>query len=627
MKRILYLVFFALAMCLNANAAVDISSAETKALNSISSSLPSEYVLYRYSSAVNSVTMAVGAKMSLGSKCWVFFLDEQPNASWGHKCRYIFVSQSTGNVTIKEASMYPKDIKNWTKRKSATKTVNRQNAPKSNGSGSLFGSDNLIRTNLFTNFPSKEVQSTGTKYAVIISGGGDEWSNYPRYWNDCSLIYQILTRLYKYSPANIYTYMADGTDPGLDICGSISSPLDLDGNGTTDINGPATISALQSCFTSLKNRITENDELFIFTTDHGDTTGYSSGYMVLWNNVMLKPSKLKSMLTGIKCPINITMEQCFSGCFIYPLETTGQKITIATAAHRREPSWAAGAMYYLLNDFSYQWSCAVAGYDVFNEQSVNADSNNDGMVSMEEAFIYANAHDVSAYYGSEQPQYWSYGGISYGSSTIDFHTISNYMSQKVGKMGQYQFLGETYGCDYSMSEQVDLSGSLSNTTKSYTSGWVLNSTQVINSSTVNYTSKNKVSLKSGFKYTKGSGSRSFHAIINPCESLRSGEFIEDEDASVEESDQPVVYYINTEIEEADGLLLFPNPTDGAFTVAFASEDVDYTLSVTDVAGKVIYTTSGTGREQLVNLEGKASGVYFVRVTVSDRSYVEKVIVK
>ena len=28
------------------------------------------------------------------------------------------------------------------------------------------------------------------KYAVIISGGGNPSVNYPRYWNDCSSIYQ-----------------------------------------------------------------------------------------------------------------------------------------------------------------------------------------------------------------------------------------------------------------------------------------------------------------------------------------------------------------------------------------------------------------------------------------------------
>lgn len=51
------------------------------------------------------------------------------------------------------------------------------------------------------------------------------------------------------------------------------------------------------------------------------------------------------------------------------------------------------------------------------------------------------------------------------------------------------------------------------------------------------------------------------------------------------------------------------------------------IIVTDIAGRVVYSTSGTGREQAVNLDGKASGIYFVHITAGDKSYTEKLIVK
>lgn len=49
--------------------------------------------------------------------------------------------------------------------------------------------------------------------------------------------------------------------------------------------------------------------------------------------------------------------------------------------------------------------------------------------------------------------------------------------------------------------------------------------------------------------------------------------------------------------------------------------------MTDIAGRVVYSTSGIGCEQAVNLDGKASGIYFVHITVGDKSYTEKLIVK
>ena len=35
-------------------------------------------------------------------------------------------------------------------------------------------------------------------YAVIISEGGNAWSNWVRYWNDCSAIYSTLINVYGY---------------------------------------------------------------------------------------------------------------------------------------------------------------------------------------------------------------------------------------------------------------------------------------------------------------------------------------------------------------------------------------------------------------------------------------------
>lgn len=44
------------------------------------------------------------------SENWLFFIDDIPPAKWYHPCRYIFVDKSTGNYTIVNKKIYPKDI-------------------------------------------------------------------------------------------------------------------------------------------------------------------------------------------------------------------------------------------------------------------------------------------------------------------------------------------------------------------------------------------------------------------------------------------------------------------------------------------------------------------------------------
>lgn len=172
---------------------------------------------------------------------------------------------------------------------------------------------------------------------------------------------------------------------------------------------------------------------------------------------------------------------------------------------------------------------------------------------------------------------------------------------------------------FSLPANLNVTGTLSGLQREYNASSLLSATcKVTNSSNIKFVSFNKITLGSGFRVYSNS---KFHGKIKSCgASLRKGSFLSDG------SDE----YLSDQTEDGssnEGFSIYPNPTDGAFTVAFATEDVDFVLSVTDIAGKVIYTTSGTGREQLVDLEGKASGVYFVRVTVDDRSYVEKVILK
>ena len=92
----------------------------------------------------------------------------------------------------------------------------------------------------------------------------------------------------------------------------------------------------------------------------------------------------------------VVMEPCFSGGFIADLR--GENRVIVSASSEYELSYGDGPGNHDM--FSYHFTAALAGL-THDGASVNADSNNDGKVSMLEAFQYATSHDTA----KENPYY------------------------------------------------------------------------------------------------------------------------------------------------------------------------------------------------------------------------------
>ena len=267
------------------------------------------------------------------------------------------------------------------------------------------GVSNAIGNSYTRNSLKVSSKVANNNYAVIISGGADAYNNWERYWNDCSAMYKILVNVYNYPKDHIYVIMADGTSTGKDMHlydGTYkSSPLDLDNDGTADIQYAATCANIRTVFNKLANILTANDDLFIFTTDHGGSEGNKRSYMYLWNDDILYDSDFASYINKLKANvINICMEQCFSGGFIDDI--TKNNVTIATACRHDEYSWPMTSVSYMYNEFAYHWMSAVAEMTPYGSK-VSADANNDGKISMAEAFNYAKSKDSQ----NEHPQYKS----------------------------------------------------------------------------------------------------------------------------------------------------------------------------------------------------------------------------
>jgi hypothetical protein len=325
------------------------------------------------------------------SSSWMFFVDDIPMGNWCHPCRYIYVDCETGELTSHNHSMPPIGIK--------MKPLVEQRV---NSKTLLYDGREmrkLLRKSMTADCPLNR-NTASNEYAVIINGGIDSTMNYIRYWNDCAAIYSTLVNVYGYNRNNIYVLMSDGTNPAKDrntYFGYDSSPLDLDGDGTNDIQYAATRTNVISVLNSLSSTLTADDDLFIYTMDHGGRQNNNS-YLCLWNNEKIFDFEFASYLANIHAKsINICMGQCYSGGFIDDLSNS--KYVIATACKSNEFSYA---LDYWYDAFVYYWTAAVAGAYP-NGTSANADTNNDGYISMREAFDFASYMDNA----NETPQYSS----------------------------------------------------------------------------------------------------------------------------------------------------------------------------------------------------------------------------
>lgn len=327
---------------------------------------------------------------------WKIFVDAEPMKGWLHDAFYLEIPkmytgalESVGISKLKTnepplENYQPLLVKNRYLQNGSDKPVVAKSPQ------SVSPSDAAVRT-----------------YALIISGGISKVSNYERYWNDCSFIYQTLVNKYGVPKDNIIPIMSDGSNPAEDMKlttgGYASQPLDLDNDGLSDISISATKENVSMALLHFSTLMSKDDQLFIFVIDHGGFD-YTSGkaYICLWNNERLYDDELADMLTPFSeklCNINVVLGQCYSGGFNEELTKLGCVVSAASAGN--EFSWACPDIPF--DEFVYQWTCAMNEADHFGVP-ITSDIDGNLRVTVEEAFQYAKTNDRIS---SEHPQYVS----------------------------------------------------------------------------------------------------------------------------------------------------------------------------------------------------------------------------
>ncbi len=229
------------------------------------------------------------------------------------------------------------------------------------------------------------------RYAIMINGGSER-----RFWIDVDLTYGMLRREYGFSPSDIYLLNYDGMDPD-------------GGNPNGMIDYSADYADLQTVFNELGARIDEDDELFIWMTDHG--RGYagplSEGGQYLGycdGRISVDPGdepdflesnfKLRSLFTGGDY-------RCNHGLDVWRVRKQFYSVS-KTEFYRNK------YVSTLDNVYIENIGTTVSDYDVYIERLIDyclGDTNRDGYIDTSAGEVFDFDHDGKPPYRHDTGEY------------------------------------------------------------------------------------------------------------------------------------------------------------------------------------------------------------------------------
>lgn len=445
---------------------------------------------------------------------------------------------------------------------------------------------NVLCLNTWASLPdipimfNKSGKSSPNAYAVLGLGGFEFQAL------DVAKAYQYFNRVLGIPD----DHNNNNVNDNIQVC--YNQAMDLDADGVNDVDMGNGKSNIQNAIQTVNKKMTEDDELYIFMAG-----GSHGGYAVVGNAIY--DTEWLSMLKDVKCKkIHVWFLVCYSGSMISKiseLANYGKEVTIIT----NEDDTRGSRYNNQIGNQTWESILTALGgeYKIkynsssFKTELLECDFDGDKKVSEEEAYAYALKNNS----WGEHPQFWS--------NTTDYRNCSGSYSNSL----------------------LNLSGSVS-TDEETLSPYLINSTQTITGGLSDYTAGKRINLKKGFKVSSGG---KLHTEIFSCpqeygtNTLR-GLRLE----NWEEDEYPSSEFNSGEELTNSHLTLSPNPTTGEFTIFFGEEsEGGNSIVITDVAGKVVYSADGLGKETSINLGEKTNGIYIVKAIANGNVQTEKLILK
>jgi hypothetical protein len=181
------------------------------------------------------------------------FADDEPQANFGHVCRYLFYKSGNGNFVKEVPARFP-PIANAEQ----AKTLKSFHEPVW-----LIENPNLFKPH-WPIWRCPIIIPEGTRYAILFSGMSNK-----RHLNDMEFLYRTLVDIYVFNPAHIYVLNYDGS---LNTQDGVQTNWPGDGTAyRIKVTGQGNRAGFEAAIDDLKGKLHHLDMVLIHCNNHGDS--------------------------------------------------------------------------------------------------------------------------------------------------------------------------------------------------------------------------------------------------------------------------------------------------------------------------------------------------------------------
>ncbi len=305
---------------------------------------------------------------------WLVFVDEQPLESWSHNCTYYYIPKSYEgdapvvavkgglppyghhlNIVERNINTSPRS----TRVAKQTKSAIDHSVPITNA---FAGNTRIV----FVCVPTADYVQD--HYQTVVSA------------------YDILHNTYGIPKSNFYFLISDGTDDPLSEP-EYSFSHDIDNDGVDEDVRNATY---ENLFNTLAGLNGKTEHLFVCFVGQSYEASPSLTFMVLENGQRLNASDFQIMLSAANATYsNVLLSARASNGFTENITTSDLGNTIFTNSSTGGHIAPIAADQHIA--FTNTWFKSLIA------ASSSADTNNDGIISIQEAFDYTNDYLIDKY--------------------------------------------------------------------------------------------------------------------------------------------------------------------------------------------------------------------------------------